>query len=84
MDIYQQLEKVKTKKELIAFIKALRNDFKSNKDSWQNWTLEAYLESMEAWLNDGDGLLMNTGKKIEELSKWELVATILYAGKIYE
>ncbi len=84
MDVYQQLEKVKTKQELIVFIKSLRDDFKNNKDDWQNWTLESYLEAVEAWLNDSDGLPMNTGQKIEELSKWELVATILYVGKIYE
>lgn len=84
MDINQQLEKIKTKQELIVFIKSLRDDFKHDKENWQNLTLEAYLESMEAWLNDSGDRPMNTGKKIEELSKWELVATILYAGKIYE
>ncbi len=84
MELYQQLEKVKTKQDVVRFINALRKDLKNNKDEWQNWSLDDYLGAVEAWLNDSEGVVMNSGKAVEDLPKWELIATVLYSGKIYE
>lgn len=84
MNIFEQIETIKSREELLSFIKMLRNDLKENKEGWQNHNLEDYLESIEAWLNDSDGLAKNTGKSIEDLSKWGIIASVLYSGKIYE
>ncbi|MEB9656614.1 hypothetical protein P4J32_03010, partial [Bacillus cereus] len=55
MDMYELATGVDSKEKLVEFLFYLQKDFKENKDEWENITLEDYLESLEAWLNDCDG-----------------------------
>ncbi|WP_420851969.1 DUF7660 family protein [Paenibacillus allorhizoplanae] len=45
--------------------------------SWENQTLESFLEAMAAWLNDSNDANSKT-------PTWSLLATSLLAGKAYE
>lgn len=76
MDISDKCEIVKTKRDLIMFIESLRTDLKTNKDEWENITLEHYLESIEAWMNDTE--------KLSEEPSWKAFANILLSGRFYE
>jgi hypothetical protein len=76
MEIYQKVEAVKTKEDIIKFIMYLREDLHEKKSEWENPTLEAFLESMEAWISDNENLPLNPS--------WKTFADILYASKIYE
>ena len=83
-DVYDESENVASREDLSAFVMSLVEDFRQNRDGWENWDLEDYLESVSAWLHDCDGLEKNTGFKIPEQPDWKFVATILMAGKFYQ
>ncbi|CAH1226876.1 hypothetical protein PAECIP111891_06018 [Paenibacillus allorhizoplanae] len=68
---------VSSKDELVAFLHTLRHDLTNNATSWENQTLENFLEAMAAWLNDSNDANSKT-------PTWSLLATSLLAGKAYE
>ncbi|KOS66335.1 hypothetical protein AEA09_16415 [Lysinibacillus contaminans] len=59
MELYERVENIKSREDLIKFINHLRKDLQSNSAEWENITLEDYLEAMEAWINDMDGYYLN-------------------------
>ncbi|MEC2560264.1 hypothetical protein P9W86_27195 [Bacillus cereus] len=84
MDIYELANGVDSKEKLVEFLFYFQKDFKENKDEWENITLEDYLESMEAWLNDCDGAFRNKGEEMPKNISWNFIATVLLAGSYYE
>lgn len=67
---------VSTKEDLITFLNTLRHDLIENTASWENQTLESFLEAMEAWLSDSNSA--------SSTPTWSIFATSLLAGKAYE
>ncbi|MBA2939049.1 hypothetical protein HZF08_12080 [Paenibacillus sp. CGMCC 1.16610] len=65
-----------TKEDFITFLNTLRHDLTENAASWENQTLESFLEAMEAWLNDSNS--------VSNTPTWSTFATSLLAGKAYE
>lgn len=55
MDLQSMVKSIYNKDDLVRFIRELRVDLISNSITWENPTLERYLEAMQAWLNDIDG-----------------------------
>ncbi|WP_034300830.1 DUF7660 family protein [Bacillus cihuensis] len=76
MDIWDKCNYVRTKDDLISFINLLRTDLKTNEEEWENTTLEAYLESIEAW--------MTNANKLSDKPNWKDFAQILVSGRFYE
>ncbi|MEH7356994.1 hypothetical protein V7150_26180 [Neobacillus drentensis] len=76
MDIWDKSDFVKTKEDLISFINELRIDLKNNEEKWENITLEAYFESLEAWMTDTN--------LISDKPSWKDFANILLSGRFYE
>jgi hypothetical protein len=68
---------LKNRQDVITAIEALLADFKKNPDTWENPTLEAYLEAMVAWVEDW-------GRKYDPPPSWEFIIQMLNAAKIYE
>jgi len=68
---------VTDKASLVAFIKNLMMDFENNKDAWESWTIDDYLEAMAAFLHDtrADNKITN---------KFQMVALCLVAASAYE
>ena len=57
--------------------------FGTGANSWQNVTIENYLEAASAWASDSDfGRTLRDGKF--DSNCWNQFANFLYAGKIYE
>ncbi|WML58103.1 hypothetical protein [Neobacillus sp. PS2-9] len=84
MELYEKVENVKSRADLIKFIKHLRMDLQSNRAEWENITLEDYLEAMEAWVNDMEGYYLNTNHPVPKQPSWKTIADILYASGMYE
>jgi hypothetical protein len=80
-DVAERIPGIKTRAELVDFIRALADDSELCFNQWQNQSLYAYLESMAAWL--AASAEIPAGFKDEELS-WSSVANILLAPKYYE
>ncbi len=66
-----------TCKDVQRTIERLLADLKRDPNSWENPTLERYLEAMRAWLEGWD-------KKYHPDPSWELMKDMLEAGKFYE
>ena len=84
MELYEKVDNVKSREDLIRFIFHLRMDLKNNKEKWENITLEDYLEAMEAWINDMDGYYLNTNQPLPKEPSWKTIADILIASSMYE
>ena len=57
--------KIKDHDTFHKFLKCLLHDLDSNKDDWENRTLEEYLRSLESWVGDMDGYYTNMGRESE-------------------
>lgn len=84
MELYEQIESVKSREDLIKFINHLRMDLKTNNDEWENITLGDYLEAMEAWITVMDGVYLNQNQPMPKQPSWKTIADILYASGFYE
>ncbi|MBR6580542.1 MAG: hypothetical protein IKK66_04520 [Ruminococcus sp.] len=47
-------------------------------------SINYYLEAVAAWAEDMDGYYKNSGEQMPENINWDFIATLLYAGSIYE
>lgn len=47
---YNLIDEVDNSDDLIIFVKLLHNDFQSNKESWENWSIEHCFSSIFAFL----------------------------------
>ena len=68
---------MKTREDAVAAIRDLLSDLEKNSNSWENPTLERYLESMAAWLE-------SYGNKHNPSPSWDFVVQMLKAAKMYE
>lgn len=68
---------MKTRADAVKTIRGLLEDLQNDPSSWENPTLERYLEAMAAWIED-------SGEKYNQPPSWELIVDIVKAAKIYE
>lgn len=78
------LSNVKSKEDLIEFINVLIKDIYDKPVDSEVNSLILYLESIQSWIEDMDGYYINTKQDIPRDIDWNFIATLLYAGKIYE
>lgn len=76
--------KISNKEDLTRFIGKLIEDLKNNPETWENLSLENYLESMQSWLDDMEGWEKNFNINMSKINTWELIGIILLASKMYE
>ncbi|MDR2967719.1 MAG: hypothetical protein LBU74_07205 [Methanobacteriaceae archaeon] len=84
MDVYDRINSIKSKKEFIDFLDLLSKDKHGNEDEWENTTIEDYLASIAAWIEDMEGYYINNNLPLPETKNWSFIATLFYVGKIYE
>lgn len=69
----------------IQFLSLLHEDYLSNRGEWENITLESFLEAIEAYTKDIQGVYDNTNQQIDaDIPTWKVFADILKGAKIYE
>ena len=78
VNVQKQIELISDSASLATFIKDLEVDFLADKDSWQNWSIDNYIESISGWVEDGglDKLI-----KDKSLNAFQSVAVCMYMGK---
>jgi hypothetical protein len=84
MKLHHRIESIRTRQDLASFVRALRADVQEHPEKWENATLDPFLESMAAWIDDMDGCFRNRGELVPEPPTWRLFGEILYAAGIYE
>ena len=77
-------KQVQTREDFIRLVKGLAQDFESSPETWENPTLNQYLEAIAAWTADSDGYFANRVETAPDSPSWRLFALILQAAKIYE
>jgi hypothetical protein len=75
------LEAVSDELSFLAFARALVEDRRRNERSWENESIEQFLDSAVAW---GEATNLGASQGLAEASPWKRVAVFLYCGKIYE
>ena len=76
--------RVKTREDLVSFLADLRRDLRENADTWENDTLEAFLEALQAVFADWNGRFANRGEEVPDAPTWKLIAEALLSATIYE
>lgn len=84
MTLAEHNNSIRSREDFVAFVKALRKDLHDNPASWENSTLEHFLEALGGWVEDMDGYYVNQGKPVPQQPDWKVVGDILMAAKMYE
>ena len=76
---------IRSREDFVVFVHALSRDLHTNREAWDNNTLERFLEALGAWVEDMDGYYINQGKPTPQQPDWKVLGDILLmAAKVYE
>lgn len=80
------IDAINSKNDFLFFLKKFISDYKKYPETWENKTIDAYLEGIEGWVEDIEGYYKNNNLDHVNLSKvnWRVFADILVAGSVYE
>jgi hypothetical protein len=84
MTLDEYHDAIRSREDFIAFVQALSRDLHTNREAWENDTLERFLEALGAWVEDMDGYYVNQGKPIPQQPDWKVLGDILRAATMYE
>ena len=84
MNMFDKIENIKSREDLIDFIDDLVKDTEVHSEEWENKSISDYLLSMQSWIEDMDGFYLNNNLEFPKNIDWSFIATIMYIGKIYE
>jgi hypothetical protein len=83
-ELHSQVDAIQSRKDLADFVRTLQHDLRNHPDSWENISLDDYLEALAAWVDDMDGYYRNQGRPVPSQPSWKTLAEILLAAKLYE
>jgi hypothetical protein len=76
---------VNSRTSFVDFLALLHQDFLDNPDTWQNNTLESFLEAAGRYAEDIQGYYDNTNQLLNaDEASWQTFADILKGVKVYE
>jgi hypothetical protein len=81
---HKLIKGIKTRDDLVNFIKALKDDYDKEGSDWENRDLGRFLEALAAWTNSMDGYYKNHGMPIPETPSWKTIADMLIAATMQE
>jgi len=80
----EQVDQIQTRKDFVAFVRALLKDLSDHPERWENNDLQSFLDALSAWVEDMDGYYLNRGEPMPKEPSWRVLAQMLLAAKIYE
>jgi hypothetical protein len=84
MDLVLEVESLRSRADVVAFVRHLQRDLEEHHDEWENDDLGRYLEALAAWVEDMDGFYENVGEPLPDRPDWRMLGRILMAAKSYE
>lgn len=75
---------IETRRDLIAFIEALRRDLATDPDEWENPSTDRYLDAIAAWLDGPDDAYAQFGEDSPVVPSWRFFGKVLLAAKYFE
>lgn len=82
--LFEQVEEIDTRDDLIVFIHSLLRDLHEKPDNWENLDLPMYLDALAAWIECREQRYKNLGKPVPEDLSWSAVGEMLLAPRYYE
>ena len=78
-------EKVATKDDFVALVKALLANFKQHPEEWDNDALESFLCGLAGFAQNSEGYYANIGVVSDPAQpSWRTFADFLLAARVYE
>jgi hypothetical protein len=77
-------KEVRSRGEFVEFVHGLLAELQSAPDTWENPTLDRFLEALAAWTADMDGYCQNHGLAMPPDIVWQWTANMLHAATLYE
>jgi hypothetical protein len=84
MSLVEQHKQIRTREDFLTFVKALNKDLRDHPDTWENKSLDRFLEALGAWIEDMDGYYINQGKPVPRQLDWKVIGDMLMGAKMYE
>lgn len=84
MDSLNDTTRVRTRADLVSYIRQLSQEAGDPFSRWENPSLDRYLDALSAWTNDMDGYFTSRGEPVPDRPDWSLVAAMLRAACSYE
>lgn len=84
VELHNLLDQVNDDQTFLRFARALMADKATTSPDamdWQNNTIEEFLESAIAWVEDSD---FGISQGLQPANSWQQFTVFLYCGKIYE
>jgi len=81
MQLHEQLETVTDEVTFLEFVRKLAADRRANAQTWENGSIEDFLEASSGWAEDSE---FGSRQGLSTVSPWKKFAVFLYSGKIYE
>jgi hypothetical protein len=81
MEVHELLDGVNDQATFLAFVSALAEDRRRNTESWQNDSIQDFLEAALSWAEASE---MGAKQGLADACPWKRAAVFLYCGKIYE
>ncbi|SUO97387.1 DUF7660 family protein [Suttonella ornithocola] len=80
-----ETKELENKQDFEKFLYLMLSDYNQNSESWENNTLESFLNAMVSWLKDAEGYYENIEEpEVLTHPSWRLFADMLIAARIYE
>ena len=80
MEIWDHMDAVRAREDLIKFLSLLRKDFANREDKTENLTLDDYLEAVAALIHDSEE--ENPASKVGPT--WHELAAFLFYARTHE
>ncbi|WLG70619.1 DUF7660 family protein [Pseudomonas brassicacearum] len=82
---YVSAQRLFQQEGFVDFVEMLSRDYVSNRDEWQNDTLEQFLLGLSGFANDMGGYYKNMGEAVDvDKITWRIAAEMLIAATVYE
>ncbi len=75
---------VATREDAVALVNLMVRDLRAHPDSWENPTLDRFLEALAGSLEGIDSGYRNRGEQLPQQPTWQLFAELLVMASGYE
>ncbi|HEX3628605.1 MAG TPA: hypothetical protein VH280_24615 [Verrucomicrobiae bacterium] len=72
---------IRSREDFVAFARALSADLRDNPETWQNGSLERFLEALAAC---AENVVGECPKPVPQKPEWKVLADMLMAAKVFE
>ncbi len=84
MNWRSRIESIGSRDDFISFVYDLLAYFESEREEWENQTIDAYIDALARWTRDMDGYYKNMGQSPPDQLSWRVLADMLFAATMYE